>query len=447
MLNTNTPGWRDMLRACADPRVLRIGLLGFSSGLPLLLVFGTLSFWLREAGIDRSTIGLVSWVALTYALKVCWSPLVDHLQLPGLSRWLGRRRSWLLFSQSAILLGLLGMGLTNPAQHLSLLVGLALWVAFFSATQDLVIDAYRIEIAIPELQGILAGVYATGYRLAMLLASGGALGIAAWFDPDEASYHHLPWTITYACMAAAMLPGLLTSWWAPEPTITRPTSAPTMVRSRLHRLQHWLTTAIWHPFADFIRRYGGLALLVLALIASYRVSDIVLGVIANVFYHDMGFSKAEIAWVAKGFGVWMTILGGLLGGIAVYRLGVMPMLLLGAILAAATNLLFLLLTQIGPDVWWLVAVVGMDNLSAGLASAAFIAYLSALTNVAYSATQYALFSSLMLLLPKFLGGFSGFIVDQSGYADFFVLTAGLGLPVIGLVLLAWRYTQVTLPLR
>ncbi len=436
-----------MLHACADPRVFRIGLLGFSSGLPLLLVFGTLSFWLREAGIDRTTIGLISWVALTYALKVCWSPLVDQLQLPGLSRRLGRRRSWLLLSQSAILLGLLGMGLTDPTQHLGLLVGLALWVALFSATQDLVIDAYRIEIAEPELQGILAGIYTIGYRLAMLLASGGALGIAAWFDPDEAGYHHLPWAITYACMAAAMLPGLLTSWWAPEPTITRPVNVPVAVQSRLHRLHFWLVAAVWRPFADFIRRYGGLAVLVLALIASYRISDIVLGVIANVFYHDIGFSKAEIAWVAKGFGVYMTILGGLLGGIAVYRLGVMPMLLLGAILAAATNLLFLLLTQIGPDVWWLVAVVGMDNLSAGLASAAFIAYLSALTNIAYSATQYALFSSLMLLLPKFLGGFSGMIVDQSGYPEFFIFTTGLGLPVIGLVLLAWRYTRVTLPPR
>ena len=446
-LNHTAPSWRDIARACTDPRVLHIGLLGFSSGLPLLLVFGTLSFWLREAGIDRTTIGLVSWVALTYAFKVFWSPLVDHLQLPVLSRWLGRRRSWLLLSQGAIMLGLLGMGLTDPTQHLHLLIGLALWVALFSATQDLVIDAYRIEVADPQFQGILASVYTTGYRLAMLLASGGALGIAAWFDPDATSYHHLPWAVTYACMAAAMLPGLLTSWWAPEPAINGPTPTPDAVQSRLHRLHHWLMTAVWQPFADFIQRYGGLALLILALIASYRVSDIVLGVIANVFYHDMGFSKAEIAWVAKGFGIYMTILGGLLGGLAVYRLGVMPMLLLGAILAAATNLLFLWLTQVGPEVGWLIAVVGMDNLSAGLASAAFIAYLSALTNVAYSATQYALFSSLMLLLPKFLGGFSGVMVDQSGYPAFFILTASLGLPVTGLVLLAWRYTQVTLPPR
>ena len=438
-----------MIRSLADLRVLRIGLLGFSAGLPLLLVFGTLSFWLREAGVDRSTIGFISWIALAYALKVFWAPLVDQLPLPGLTRWLGRRRSWLVLTQTAIIGGLLAMAFTDPAQHLSLLVGLALWVAVASATQDLVIDAYRIEIADAEWQGILAGVYATGYRVAMFIASGGVLWIAAWVDPDEAQYEHATWTFAYTVMALCMLPGLLTTWFAPEPAVTRasPTSTTDTTPSWHIRLQVWLSTAIWQPFADFIRRYGWLALLILALIASYRLSDIVLGVIANVFYQDIGFAKDEIALVAKGFGLYMTILGGLVGGLVVYRIGVMPMLFGGAILAAGTNLLFMWLATVGPDFWLFVAVIGMDNLSAGLASAAFIAYLSALTNVAYSATQYALFSSLMLLLPKFLGGFSGTIVDTFGYADFFLLTAGLGLPVIILVLFAWRFTQVSLPPR
>jgi PAT family beta-lactamase induction signal transducer AmpG len=445
----NKPAWRTVGLALTDVRILRIGLLGFSAGLPLLLVFGTLSFWLREAGIDRSTIGFISWIALAYALKVFWSPLVDHLPLPGLTRWLGRRRAWLFFTQVSILLGLLGMAYTDPAHNLNLLIGLALWVAISSATQDLVIDAYRIEIADAELQGILAGVYVTGYRLAMLVSSGGVLWIAALVDPNEALYEHTTWTIAYTAMAACMLPGLLTTWFAPEPSL-QPTpllmAADTIMPWPI-RLQNWLSHAIWQPFADFIQRYGWLALLILALIASYRMSDIVLGIIANVFYKDMGFAKDEIALVAKGFGIYMTLLGGLIGGIAVYRIGVMPMLLSGAVLAAGTNLLFMLLATAGYDFWLFVVVIGMDNLSAGLASAAFIAYLSVLTNVAYSATQYALFSSLMLLLPKFLGGFSGAFVDTFGYTDFFMLTAGLGIPVILLVLLAWRYTQVILPPR
>ena len=449
MSDPTHPSWRTIGRSLTDLRVLRIGVLGFSAGLPLLLVFGTLSFWLREAGVDRSTIGFISWIALAYALKVFWAPLVDQLPLPGLTRWFGRRRSWLLLTQTAIVGGLLGMAYTDPAQYLSLLIGLALWVAVASATQDLVIDAYRIEIADADLQGILAGVYATGYRIAMLVASGGVLWIAAWVDPDEAQYEHVTWTIAYVAMAVCMLPGLITTWFAPEPMRF---DAPSHTQSDVStawtmRLRHWLSNAICQPFADFIRRYGWLALLILALIASYRISDIVLGVIANVFYKDMGFAKDEIALVAKGFGIYMTILGGLVGGIAVYRIGVMPMLLGGAVLAAGTNLLFMLLATVGNDFWLFVAVIGMDNLSAGLASAAFIAYLSALTNVAYSATQYALFSSLMLLLPKFFGGFSGVFVDTFGYPDFFLLTAGLGIPVILLVMLAWRYTQVTLPPR
>lgn len=448
MPQINPPTWRTIVRSLGNPHVVRMGLLGFSSGLPLLLVFGTLSFWLREAGIERSTIGFISWVAMAYALKVLWAPLVDTAPLPGLTRWLGQRRSWLLCTQCAIVLGLIGMALTDPAQALGWLTGLALWVAIASATQDLVIDAYRIEIADTQLQGILAGVYAAGYRLAMFVASGGALWIAAWFDPDEAHYTQAPWAMTYACMAAAMLPGILTTWFAPEPNIVRAsTQTLTTHLSKMARLRQWLVQAVWQPFAEFMQRYGWLALLVLALIASYRISDIVLGVIANVFYKDMGFAKDEIAWVAKGFGIYMTILGGLLGGVLVYRIGVMPMLLLGALLAAGTNLLFMGLAAAGHDLWFLVAVVGLDNLSAGLASAAFIAYLSALTNVAYSATQYALFSSLMLLLPKTLGGFSGVLVDHLGYADFFMLTAGLGVPVVLLVVLAWRYTEVTLPPR
>lgn len=438
------PSWRNVLQHLADWRVLRIGLLGFSSGLPLLLVFGTLSFWLAEAGIERSTIGFISWVALAYAVKVLWSPLVDRLRLPLLHARLGRRRSWLLLTQLTVAGGLLGMAMTDPAQTLEQMVMLALLVAFASATQDIVVDAYRIEIAEPRLQGVMAGFYTTGYRLAMFSGSAGALVIAAAVDVDQGSYQQTPWMAAYAAMAALMLIGILTTLLSPEPRVRDPLAGDPGLRggSRLQRLGSWFWDAVALPFVDFIRTHRWLALLILALIASYRVADIVMGVIANVFYNDMGFSKDEVAVVAKTFGVFMTVAGGLLGGVAVYRFGVMPMLLVGAVLAAATNLLFAWLAGIGHDFWLLVLVVGMDNLSAGVAASAFIAYLSGLTNVSYSATQYALFSSLMLLLPKFLGGFSGVLVDQFGYQAFFTLTALLGVPVLLLILAAWRYTRV-----
>jgi len=443
------PSWRDTLVHIADWRVLRIGLLGFSSGLPLLLVFGTLSFWLAEAGIDRSTIGFVSWVALAYAIKVLWSPLVDRLPLPLLHGLLGRRRSWLLFSQLCVAGGLLGMGLTDPALDLSRMVGLALLVAIASATQDIAVDAYRIEIAEPRLQGVMAGFYTTGYRLAMFSGSAGALVIAAFVDTDEATYQQAPWMAAYASMAALMLVGILTTLFSPEPVVADPLADdPGLEQGSLwQRAGHWLWDAVVLPFVDFVKRFGWLALLVLALIASYRISDIVMGVIANVFYKDMGFTKDEVALVAKSFGVFMTILGGLLGGVAVYRFGVMRMLLTGAVLAAATNLMFVWLASVGHDFWLLVLAVGMDNLSAGVAASAFIAYLSGLTNVSYSATQYALFSSLMLLLPKFIGGFSGVMVDSIGYQSFFTLTALMGVPVLLLILAAWRYTHVEVPVR
>jgi len=433
----------------ADWRVLRIGLLGFSSGLPLLLVFGTLSFWLAEAGIERSTIGFISWVALAYAIKVLWSPLVDRLPLPLLHRAMGRRRSWLLLTQLTVAAGLLGMAITDPAQDLTRMVILAALVAFASATQDIAVDAYRIEIAEPRLQGVMAGFYTTGYRIAMFSGSAGALVIAAAVDVDEASYQQAPWMVAYAVMASLMLIGIITTLASPEPEVADPLANEPRLKggNPLQRVGAWLWDAVVLPFVDFIKRHGWLALLILALIASYRVSDIVMGVIANVFYNDMGFTKDEVALVAKSFGVFMTVLGGLLGGIAVYRFGVMRMLLIGAVLAASTNLMFAWLASVGHDFWLLVAAVGMDNLSAGIAASAFIAYLSGLTNVSYSATQYALFSSLMLLLPKFLGGFSGVLVDQIGYPGFFTLTALMGVPVLLLILAAWRYSDVELPAR
>lgn len=443
--------WLDALRVYAEPPVARMLLLGFSAGLPLLLVFGTLSFWLREAGVDRTTIGFLSWVALAYAFKWAWAPLVDRLPLLWLTRRLGRRRSWLLAAQCAVAAGLVGMALTDPQTQLGALAAFALLTAFASATQDIALDAYRIESAPVDKQAALAAAYQTGYRVAMIWAGAGVLWIAARFDPSEATYEHAPWTIAYLAMAASMAVGMVTVLFAPEPQPHAPL-APTREENafaarlaridalppRLGRLLVWLHGAAISPFVDFIVRYRWHALLLLALIATYRVSDVVMGVMANPFYRDMGFSKDEVAAVSKVYGVAMTLLGAFVGGVLALRIGVLRTLFAGALLSAATNLLFAWLATRGHDLGFLIFAVSADNLSAGIASSAFVAYLSGLTNVAYSATQYALFSSVMLLLPKFLAGFSGWAVDRFGYEAFFVGTAALGVPVLLLVWLAAR---------
>ncbi|MCB1791225.1 MAG: MFS transporter [Gammaproteobacteria bacterium] len=442
--------WRAAFAIYLQPRPLTLLLLGFSSGLPLLLVFGTLSFWLREAGIDRSTIGFVSWVALAYGFKWVWAPLVDRVHLPLLGDWLGRRRSWLLLAQIAVAGGLAAMAFTDPQQDLRQLVLLAVLVAFSSATQDIVIDAFRIESGGSRLQAAMAATYMIGYRLAMIMAGAGVLWLAHWVDPDEATYQHAPWSFAYLVMAGLMAIGIVTTLLVGEPhPPQRDDAAADGEPHWIRRMPRWLTpilrwswSAVLRPFIDFFSRHGWLALLVLALIATYRISDIVLGVIANVFYVDMGFSKVEVANVTKVFGVVMTLLGAVIGGVLVNRLGVMRILFTGALLVAATNLLFALLAKVGASVPLLIVVVAMDNLAGGLASAAFVAYLSALTNVQYSATQYALFSSLMLLFPKFIGGFSGVLVDHIGYERFFVLVALMGVPVLLLVWLAGRYTRL-----
>lgn len=428
--------WLDDLRVYLEPPVARMLLLGFSAGLPLLLVLGTLSFRLRDAGIDRTTIGFLSWVALAYAFKWAWAPLVDRLPLPLLTRALGRRRSWLLLAQLVIVGGLAGMALTDPLDSLPQLVGFALLVAFASATQDIALDAYRIESADLSRQAAMSAAYQVGYRSAMITASAGALWIASRFDPDEATYQHGPWVAAYICMAAFMAIGILTVAFSREPVVT--VAAETV---RREQGRSWFYVAVVSPFLDFVLRYRWHAVLLLALIGTYRISDIVLGVMSNPFYRDMGFTKDEVAAVSGVYGVILTLVGAAFGGVLALRYGVMRILMLGAALSALTNLLFAWLSTRGHDLPGLILVISADNLSAGIASAAFVAYLSGLTNVAYSATQYALFSSVMLLLPKFLAGWSGWMVDHFGYAAFFTSTALLGAPVLLLVWLASRAAE------
>ena len=423
--------WTESLHVYLEPASIRMLLLGFSAGLPLLLVFGTLSFWLREAGINRTTIGHLSWVGLAYGFKWVWSPLVDRMPIPVLTHLMGRRRSWLLLSQLAIMAALVAMALTDPKLALAPMVWGALTVAFASATQDIALDAYRIESADVERQAALAATYQTGYRLAMIWAGAGVLWIAARAEvADVSSYQHGAWQTAYLVMAASMLLGVLTVLFSREPVHRELPPA--------KNAADWLKGALVEPFADFIRRYRWQAALILALIAIYRISDVVMGIMANPFYVDLGYTKDEVALVTKVYGVIMTLAGAFVGGVLSMRFGVMRILMLGAILSAATNLLFAWLASHGHDLTALIFVISADNLSSGIASAAFIAYLSSLTNVQYSATQYALFSSMMLLAPKFLAGFSGQFVDAFGYAEFFNATAMLGVPVLLLIWLASR---------
>ena len=408
--------------------------LGFSAGLPLLLILGTLSFWLREAGIDRSTIGYLTWVGLIYAFKWIWAPLVDRVSIPLLSRFFGRRRSWLLFAQFLIIIGLVGMASIDPKVQLTPIVWCALLVAFGSATQDIALDAFRIESADSDHQAALAATYQTGYRLALIWSGAGVLWLAARAEAGATGYDPAAWQFAYLCMALSISVGVLTTLFSKEP-----------VRIELAKARNakaWLHQTLIEPFTDFIQRYGWHAILILSLIAIYRISDVVMGIMANPFYVDMGYTKDEVAAVSKVFGVVMTLVGAFVGGVLTLRFGVMRILFLGAILSAVSNLLFAWLATQGHDLHGLIWVISADNLSSGIATAAFIAFLSALTNIQYSATQYALFSSMMLLLPKWLAGFSGVFVNHFGYSNFFISTAVIGAPVLILIWLTIHFKVV-----
>lgn len=427
--------WWQSVKVYRQPAALRMLFLGFSAGLPIILVFGTLSFWLSEAKLDIKTIGHIGWIGLIYGFKFVWSPLVDRISIPVLTPILGRRRSWLILSQALIIIGLLSMGNTDPLVHLSIMVAAALLVAFGSATQDIALDAYRIESAEIDMQAALAATYMAGYRLGMIWAGGIALKMAAHFDdPLVKGYQLSSWQSTYTIMALSMAVGVLTVLFSKEPkAVVLPPS---------QSVSAWLNTAFYQPFLDFFLRVRWYGLLILLFIAVYRISDVVMGFMANPFYVEMGYTKDEVGTVVKTFGVGLTIAGALLGGILVKRYGVFKILTLGAVLSAMTNLLFAWMSVSTHSYGALVGVITADNLSAGIATAAFIAYLSSLTNVAYSATQYALFSSVMVLLPKFLGGFSGDMVASMGFTQFFIMTACLGLPVLFIL-----YAVARMPLR
>jgi PAT family beta-lactamase induction signal transducer AmpG len=437
-----TVSWGEALRVYTRPQVITMLFLGFAAGLPLLLVFSTLTAWLRDMEISRSTIGFFGWVGITYSIKVFWAPVVDRLQLPFLTKKLGQRRSWILLGQLGVMIGLMAMVASESMVSSGSLVGIALCsvlVAFSSSTQDIAIDAFRIESAIDEYQGAMSASYIFGYRIAMLVAGAGAFYLADWSS----------WGTAYAVMAALMLVGVTTVLMVREPehkVLPDTASLESGLKHRLHadepgywrRLEAWFVGAVVAPFVEFFQRNSSWAFMILAFIGLFRLSDITMGIMANPFYLDLGFSKTDIANVGKVFGFFMTLAGSFLGGLLVVRYGIYRPLIAGAVMVALTNLLFVQLANIGADLTWLAVVISGDNLSGGFSNAVFIAYLSSMTNRAYTATQYALFSSIMTLPGKFFSGFSGVIVDASSYQAFFIYAALMGLPAIFLAWLIWK---------
>jgi len=445
-----TRGWLDTLRLYGHPRVASMLFLGFSAGLPFLLVFSTLSAWLRDAGIQLGTIGLLSYILTAYSMKVLWAPVVDRLPLPLLSRLLGRRRAWMLLSQLCIAGGLYGMSLQDPSSTLGPLVWLALLTAFAGATQDIAIDAWRIEAAPDGRQDTMASAYQLGYRIGLLGAGAGALYLADVFD----------WHLAYRCMAMLIGIGIATTLLVAEPAV--PVSKATRARERrveefvaarahwprpLRTAGAWSVEAIVLPFVDFFARNGlAFGFVILAFVGCFRLTDITMGVMSNPFYLDMGYSKQDIALIAKGYGIFASIAGIVVGGIAMARVGVMRALMLGGVLVILSNLSFATLAfQDHPSLLRLALVISADNLAYNIAGTAFIAYLSGLTNTAYTATQYALFSSLFTLPGKLLAGGSGFIVEAIGYPWFFVYTSALGLPALALIVYLRRVTATPVP--
>lgn len=485
-----TLGWKKSLLIYKDIRVIRMLFFGFSSGLPILLIFSTLSLWLKSAGIDRSTITLFSWAGLAYSFKFLWAPLIDKIPISYLTTKFGHRRSWLILSQLTLMILFISIGFVDPQNNLFIMALLIVCIGFSSATQDAMIDTFRIESAPQNLQSAMSGTYIIGYRLGMISAGAGSLMLASWFGGDNQIYNVYAWQKTYMLMAILQSVGLLCCFMSPEPISPRKLITDNRDRLRLinvffisllgfilvyNYFPEWkgndpvikgffiflqftfafstiifsffisvrfnfiqksiLTSTFWHPLNDFIKKYGSTAIIILIIIGFYRVADVVMGVVANIFYSDKGYTLNQIATFSKFWGLIATIFGGLIGGVLSSKYNNYLILLLGAILAASTNLLFALLAILEPKSIYLMIVIIADNISAGIASVAFVAFLSSLTNRDFTTTQYALFTSFMLFFPKIIGGYSGTIVDNFGYVSFFIATALIGLPVIILIII------------
>jgi MFS transporter, PAT family, beta-lactamase induction signal transducer AmpG len=413
----NYKGWRGIQRAFATPSALTLLLFGFGSGLPFLLVGGTLSTWLRDTGVALSAIGLVSYASFFYVLKFLWAPLIDRYPLP----FLGRRKGWLAISQLILIFALISMALLGPSSSLLVFVALAGLVAFAGATQDIVVDAYRIEIAPATSQAALAATYILGYRLALILSGALALYLAELIG----------WTNAYLVMATCMLLPFVAGILSKEPDAKH-----TLSIREIH-----LSDAFIKPFQEFFTRNGVLlALALLAFVGLFKLPDQMIGVLAGPFYLDSGYTKADIATVSKLYGVWIGIAGAFLGGICVAAFSIKRMLVIAAIAVSVSNLSFLLMALHPSESWAFFAAISADNLSQGFAGVVLVAFMSSLTDRNFTATQYALLASLANLPGKFIGGVSGFIVEATSYSTFFVLSTFSVVPT--LLLLAWLWNKI-----
>ncbi len=399
----------------ASSESIRMVFLGFSAGLPHPLLFATLTLWLASAEVSISEITMFGWVGIIYAIKFLWAPMLDRLRLPGLTSLIGQRRSWMLLTQAIILVGLIYMSFLQPESDLIFLAYMSIIVAFASASQDVAIDAYRIEIAESKFQAVLGASYQLGYRISALTSGAGALYLASFYD----------WKLTYQIMSMFMLVGIMTVIMIPEST--KPFEK--------NNNSGWLKKTLIEPFAEFFKRNGYWSLFLLMFIAIYRVSDLIIGIAANPFYADLGFNLSEIATVTKVFGFTITIIGAFIGGLSVARFGISKLLIISSILLTVTNLFFLFLNNAGPSLPALVLTISADNFALGFSGTVFIAFLSSLTSRYFTASQYALFTSVMFLPGITLSGFSGQIIESSGWSTLFIYSALLGIPSIACSLL------------
>ncbi len=411
--------WVESFSIYLERRVVILLAFGFASGLPLALVYATLSAWLSESGVSKTAIGLFVWASTAYTLKFLWAPLVDRMPLPLLTRWLGQRRGWLVFSQVSVAAAMVGLGSTDPATGLWWTALWAVVLAFASATLDIVADAYRVESLDEEQLGAGAANFVFGYRMAMLVSGGGALIIAQYAG----------WFWAYGVMSILMAVSIVATLISPEPEHPAGESDTTDTTPALQ----WIREAVVAPFADFLKRPDWL--LILLFIAFYKYGDALLGIMANPFYLEAGFSKAEIGVVTKSWGMVMTIAGAFAGGVLVARLGILRALLICGVLQAASNLVFALQAWVGYSVPMLTITISIENFTGGMATTAFVAYLSGLCNLAYTATQYALFSSFMGFARTIFASGGGWLADQVDWVSYFLMTTVAALP--GLILLVW----------